>query len=300
MFTPAKYFLPAAMGAVLAAVFWTAPALAEAAAWQVQQANMTYQNSGLENPQGVLSGTEAQIGFDPKKPRGGQFQLSFATTGLFLPRAAMGVSDPQKLKNMAIPAGTGTLTATSLERSGNTIAVNGTLSINGQSRPLMFNMNVIEDGKDNARSLRLTGQFPINRPSFATAEMGYVGPANIPVSFDVLAVAPTAAAAEEAPTAAGTTEDLPVDAAAPQMQNNEIPQQRIAAPPPQAPSRLLTEEDLKKQREEHPEIGTVRSFGGNAAPPPAQGRPRPSATAPAQNNTTDPEIGTVRTFGGAP
>jgi|GEM_PF-2392076 len=306
MFTPAKYLLPAVFFAALTTAAWIMPAAAAAPVWQVQQAEMTYRNSGLAEPEGALSGTAAQIGFDPKNPRDGQFQLSFSTTGLFLPRAAMGTRDPDKLREMAMPAGTGTLTATRMERKGDTIAVNGTLTINEQSRPVVFNMGAVEGGHEAGRSLRLTGQFVINRPNFATKEMGYVGPANIPVKFDILAVTESAAeepSAENAPDASAAASD-----AAPQAQEPGT----AAAPPAQnAPpaGRLLTEEDIKKQKEESPEIGVVRSFGGGGASTTAPGSaPAGGSTgfgAAPQSNTDGnangtPEIGTVRTFGGNP
>lgn len=297
MFTLAKYFLPAVLFTALTAAVWATPASAAAPAWQVQQVNMTYQNSGLANPEGALVGTTAQIGFDPQSPEDGQFELSFSTTGLFLPRAVMGTRDPEKMKDVAMAAGTGTLTATRMERKGDTIAVNGTLTINGQSRPVIFSMGAAEGGNDAGRSLRLTGQFVINRPSFATKEMGYVGPANIPVKFDVMAMTQPAAAeeapAEAAPDAAAVAPDAqaqePGTAAAPAQ--NDPPQRRV-----------LSEEDLEKQKEANPEIGVVRTFGGGAsttAPGSAPSGGTNYGTPPQNNTNGTPEIGTVRTFGGS-
>lgn len=286
MFIPSKYFLPAILLTALTVAAFIGTAAANTPAWQVQQAAMTYQNSGLANPEGALAGASAQVAFDPKKPQDGQFQMSFSTTGLFLPRAAMGTRDPDKLRKIAMPAGDGTLTATRMERKGDTIGVSGTLTINGQSRPIMFNMGVAEGGNDTGRSLHLTGQFSINRPSFATKEMGYIGPANIPVKFEVSAIAQAPAQAEETPAAdaAGTpaAQAQEPGAVAPPVQN--------AAPQ----NRLLTEEDLKKQKEENPDIGVVRTFGGGAS---STDGSSPSGYGITQPQT--PEVGTVRTFGGS-
>jgi polyisoprenoid-binding protein YceI len=287
MFTPAKYFLPAVLFTALTAATFIRPAAANAPAWQVQQAAMTYQNSGVPNPEGALVGISAQVGFDPKKPEDGQFQMSFSTTGLFLPRAAMGTRDPDKMRDIAMPAGDGNLTATRMERKGDTIGVSGTLTINGQSRPVIFNMGVAESSNDTGRSLHLTGQFIINRPSFATKEMGYVGPANIPVKFDVSAIAQAPAQTEETPAAdaAGTpaAQAQEPGAAAPPPVQNAAPQ-----------NRLLTEEDLKKQKEENSDIGVVRTFGGGAS---STDGSSPSGYGATQPQT--PEVGTVRTFGGS-
>lgn len=286
MFTPAKYLLPAFLFTALGTAAFIGSAYAAAPAWQVQQASMTYQNSGLPNPAAVLAGATAQIGFDPKKPEDGQFRLSFSTTGLFLPRAAMATRDPDKLRDIAMPAGEGTLTATRMERKGDNIGVSGTLTLNGQSRPVILNMGVAEDANETARSLRLTGQFTINRPSFATKEMGYVGPANVPVKFDILAIAQITAPVTE--TAAQATPPATEPGAA---QNTQ--QKQNSAPP----SRRLTEEADQEQKEESPDIGVVRTFGGDAtsASPSA-----PQGQNTQNGNSDTPEIGTVRTFGGSP
>ena len=280
----ARYFIPALLLSALVSLTTPATAVADTAAWQVQQANMIYQNSGMANAEGMLAGTSARIGFDPDSPEGGTFDMSFSTTGLFLPRDAMATRDPKKLQGMAAAASDGTLTATRMERRGDTIGVTANMSINGQTRPIIFNMTVAEGGNEAGRSLRLTGQFVINRPAFATKEIGYIGPANIPVKFDVTAITqaaapatetavqgdPNAAPADNAPQATEPGAQMPVQ--------NTVPQRR-----------LLTEEDVAEAKKEKPEIGVVRTFGGGA-----------SAATPDNPSEGASEIGKVRTFGGTP
>ena len=162
----AQYFIPALLLSALVSLTTPATAVADTAAWQVQQTNMIYQNSGMANAEGMLAGTSARIGFDPDSPEDGTFDMSFSTTGLFLPRDAMATRDPKKLQGMAAAALDGTLTATRMERRGDTIGVTANMSINGQTRPIIFNMTVAEGGNEAGRSLRLTGQRNITRRRF--------------------------------------------------------------------------------------------------------------------------------------
>lgn len=311
----AKYFIPALLFTALITLSTPQAAAANAPIWQVQQAGMMYQNSGMANPEGALAGASAQVGFDPQSPEDGNFALSFSTTGLFLPREAMATRDPEKLQGMAMSATDGTVTATRMERRGDTIGVTATMTINGQSRPIIFNMNVAEAGNDAGRSMRLTGQFVINRPAFATKEIGYIGPANIPVKFDITAVTQTAAPAEETPAQAtdpnaAANGQMAEPGAVPPAVQNETPQRRI-----------LSQEEQGEEKEKNSNLGVVRTFGGNAPAnntgnAPAYGSPSPygstggntgSAFPGQRNNTSNGDdaagstsnVGKVRTFGGS-
>lgn len=297
----AKYFFPAVL--LSAFLSLTAPenAAADPAAWQVQQTSMIYQNSGMANSEGMLAGASARVGFDPKNPEDGTFDMTFSTTGLFLPRDVMATRDPEKLQRMATAATEGTVTATRMERRGDGINVTANITINGQSRPVTFNMKTAEEGNDAGRSLRLTGQFIINRPAFATKEIGYIGPANIPVKFDVMAMTAAAAPAEEIPAQ--------IDPNAP-ANTGDIAAEPTAEPGTQAPvpetapqRRLLTEEDIAEEKKKNPEIGVVRTFGGGAAdsaPGNNTGGAAPYGGRQDDNTGGTQEVGKVRTFGGTP
>lgn len=273
------FFLPALF---LTVMILGSPAAA--ASWQVHKADMTYYNSGMAQPEGRITGVSAQIAFDPKRPDGGTFQLSFDTTGMFIPREAIGVTDPAKLAKIARPAQPASFVAHRLKRNGDNIFAEGSLTINGQSRPIGFNMTAQESGSAaSGRSLQLSGNFIINRPGFATQEMGYIGPANIPVTFEAFAstqpeASPTAeqAAPPDAPQAEPGTAAAPHSGRAPH--GRTVPQQSATSSGTEEPAQ--------------PEIGKVRSFGG----------------APAGNETTTietqsppaapPPLGTVQSFGG--
>lgn len=274
-----SFSISALLLAVLA--LFALPAAANGNAWQVQKTAMSYHNSGMAQPEGPLAGASAQLAFNPKRPEGGTFQLSFETTGLFTARAAMGVTDPDKLRKIAIPAQTpATFTAHSLKRNGDSIFAQGTLTINGQSRPVGINMAMQESGSaSKGRGLQLSGRFMINRPGFATEDIGYVGPANIPVNFDVFAImAPTAATEEEQATAPETAQ--PEAGATPPQGNTTTPYRRRAAPQPQGTT--ATEPPAES------EIGKVRTFGGESVNNPAAPQAPPA----------EPALGTVYTFGG--
>lgn len=306
----AKYFIPALIFTAVISLTTPLSAVAAAPAWQVQQANMIYQNSGMINSEGALAGAAAQIGFDPKSPEDGSFELSFSTTGLFMPRDAMATRDPKKLQQMATTAGNGTISATRMERRGDTIGVTANMTINGQTHPVIFNMGVAEGGNDAGRSLRLTGQFMINRPAFATKDIGYIGPANIPVKFEVTAMTQAAAPAEDTAATDPHNDAGTAQAAEPGTQQ--------AAPVPYAAQpRSMTEgQPAEEEKKENSDIGIVRSFGGAGTTTttpgsdagtygsPSYGSPYGSTggntgyAAPGQDDSTS-EVGKVRSFGGS-
>lgn len=282
-----SFSIPAMFLAALA--FFTLPAAAASgnSAWQVQKTAMGYHNSGMAQPEGPLAGGSAQVAFDPKRPEGGTFQLSFQTTGLFTPREAMGVTDPDKLRKIAMPAQTpATFTARSLKRNGDSIFAEGTLTINGQSRPTGINMAVQETGSaSKGRGLQLSGRFMINRPGFATDDIGYVGPANIPVNFDIYATMAPTAAAEEEQAAVPDAAQMEAGTTAPAQDNAVTPYGRRSAPPQQQGTAPTAAEPPAES-----EIGKVRTFGGAPVDSPAETQAAPAEPAP---------LGTVRTFGGA-
>lgn len=284
-----SFSIPALLLAVLA--FFALPAAANGSpAWHVQKTAMSYHNSGMAQPNGALAGASAQVAFDPKQPEGGLFQFSFDTTGLFIPRAAMGVRDPDKLREIAVPAQTpASFTARSLKRSGDSIVADGTLTINGQIRPASVTMAVQESGSAaKGRGLQLSGSFMINRPGFATDEIGHVGPANIPVNFDIFAtMAPTAPAEDEQ---AAASDDAAQAGAAPAQGHAAMPQRDHIAPQAQGATPTAAEPPVESP------IGKVRSFGGTPVDAPADTQQPPPAGAA---STGPAPRGTVQTFGGA-
>jgi|GEM_PF-6095267 len=177
-----------------ALLFFTVAAVAAAAPqWRTipEQSSVTFLNSAASAQPIPSSISNATIQTSASGDlRGGAFLMAFDVTGLYIPAGMINEKDPEKIKQFNIKPLTATLSSTNISSGSGGYTLNGDLKIGNRAHPVIIPVKAEEGGNARiGRTLRLTGRFNINRPSFAETGMTWFGPGNIPVEFSLLAVA---------------------------------------------------------------------------------------------------------------